>query len=299
MDAAEERLLALAVRQAGCFSLRQARTSGVPARAVSRRVAAGTFLRVQPATYRFAAIPVRDGTPSWAAVLAVPGSAAGGRAALWRLGLLPVPPARPQIVVATGCRPRGLASARVLRSDTVLSTARSVRGMRVVPCAPALVGLLCDEGPRAVDVLDHALQVGAVDLGELADALGLVSGVRGLAGARHLLVVASDGAVSEAERLAGRLLRAAGLSGFEANGRVGRFRGDIVYRAQRVLVEVDGLAVHSGARVFRSDRVRQNLLVLADWTVLRFTWRDLVDSPERVVATVARALGRVPASSGR
>jgi very-short-patch-repair endonuclease len=31
--------------------------------------------------------------------------------------------------------------------------------------------------------------------------------------------------------------------------------------------------------------------VLAGWTVLRFTWRDLVEAPERVVRTVRMALG--------
>ena len=41
---------------------------------------------------------------------------------------------------------------------------------------------------------------------------------------------------------------------------------------------------------FRRDRVRQNRLVAAGWTVVRFTWRDLTERPDYVIATVAAVL---------
>ena len=65
---------------------------------------------------------------------------------------------------------------------------------------------------------------------------------------------------------------------------------DVAFPAARVAIEVDGWAWHSGVDRFRRDRQRQNALVLAGWTVLRFTWHDLTVEPERVVREVRAAL---------
>ena len=57
-----------------------------------------------------------------------------------------------------------------------------------------------------------------------------------------------------------------------------------------VAIEVDGLAVHSGAEAFQKDRKRQNYLILSGWRVLRFTWRDLTEDPERVLTEIREAI---------
>ncbi|MGI8814055.1 MAG: endonuclease domain-containing protein [Pseudonocardia sp.] len=49
-----------------------------------------------------------------------------------------------------------------------------------------------------------------------------------------------------------------------------RYRVDFAFPVARLVVEVDGWAWHSDAARFRSDRARQNALVLAGWAVLRF-----------------------------
>lgn len=59
---------------------------------------------------------------------------------------------------------------------------------------------------------------------------------------------------------------------------------------QRVVIELDGLATHGTARALRADLARQNFLVLQGWTVLRFTWADVLESPDLVVAAVREAL---------
>lgn len=55
-------------------------------------------------------------------------------------------------------------------------------------------------------------------------------------------------------------------------------------------VEVDGYGPHSSREAFQSDRARRNALVLAGWTVLRFTWADVRDRPAAVAAVLRRAL---------
>ena len=65
---------------------------------------------------------------------------------------------------------------------------------------------------------------------------------------------------------------------------------DLAWPDRRVLVEFDG-NVHRDRRVFVDDLRRQNGLVLAGWTVLRFTSADVLGRPWRVLATIRSALG--------
>lgn len=58
----------------------------------------------------------------------------------------------------------------------------------------------------------------------------------------------------------------------------------------RVAIEVDGWAFHSDHEAFQNDRHRQNRLALRGWQVLRFTWLDLTEYPERVIATIQAAI---------
>jgi hypothetical protein len=53
--------------------------------------------------------------------------------------------------------------------------------------------------------------------------------------------------------------------------------------------EFDG-DVHRDRDVFVADVRRQNALVAAGWTVLRFTSADVVGRPHEVVAAIRRAL---------
>jgi hypothetical protein len=64
---------------------------------------------------------------------------------------------------------------------------------------------------------------------------------------------------------------------------------DCVWRAQRLVVELDGRAVHDTTAAFERDRARDRRLHAAGWRVVRVTWRQLRDEPE-VLATDLRAL---------
>jgi hypothetical protein len=64
---------------------------------------------------------------------------------------------------------------------------------------------------------------------------------------------------------------------------------DLAYPPQRLAIELDG-RVHLRQDVWERDRPRQNQLELLGWTVLRFTWRTLVDDPDRIVREIRQAL---------
>ena len=70
----------------------------------------------------------------------------------------------------------------------------------------------------------------------------------------------------------------------------GRRRLDFAYPDLRIAIEVDGYEFHSRYERFEDDRVRANALELAGWLVLRFTWHELVHRPDRVAATIRRAV---------
>ena len=61
---------------------------------------------------------------------------------------------------------------------------------------------------------------------------------------------------------------------------------DVGFPGPKVAIEVDGFAFHSGPVEFQVDRERQNNIALLGWQVLRFTWLDLTEYPQRVLAVV-------------
>ena len=65
---------------------------------------------------------------------------------------------------------------------------------------------------------------------------------------------------------------------------------DFAFVAQRVAIEIDGRAWHTASDRFQNDRSRQNRLVLLGWTVLRFTWADLIERPDEVIRQVCLAV---------
>jgi len=78
------------------------------------------------------------------------------------------------------------------------------------------------------------------------------------------------------------------------NVRVGSYEVDAFWPAQRLVVEVDGYAFHSGRAAFERDRLRDADLQSTGLQVMRVTWRQLVRQPEVVVARLGAALSRRP-----
>ena len=67
---------------------------------------------------------------------------------------------------------------------------------------------------------------------------------------------------------------------------------DFAWRDARLIVEVDGYRYHRSPSVFEDDRERDVTLGLAGWTVLRFTYAQVVRRPAWVAAAVADRLAR-------
>lgn len=65
---------------------------------------------------------------------------------------------------------------------------------------------------------------------------------------------------------------------------------DFLFRSARLVVETDGRATHGARRAFEQDRRRDQLLRLSGWTVIRFTYNQVVNRPDEVLATLTRLL---------
>jgi very-short-patch-repair endonuclease len=59
---------------------------------------------------------------------------------------------------------------------------------------------------------------------------------------------------------------------------------DCLWRAYKVIVELDGYAVHGTRRNFESDRARDRAIHTTDWRVIRITWRQLHEERAELAA---------------
>lgn len=97
---------------------------------------------------------------------------------------------------------------------------------------------------------------------------------------------------SEAEdRLLG-LLRQTALPAPRLNQRLEGLEVDFLWREERLVVEVDGIAFHSTGAAIRRDRRRDARLLAAGYRVLRVTWEQVEAEPLATIAVLAQALAR-------
>jgi very-short-patch-repair endonuclease len=164
-------------------------------------------------------------------------------------------------------------------------------GLRLTSPALTALDLCATVGGEAID---QALRTRATTLNHLQRAMELTVARVGNRTRRQLLLDSRAEPWSEAERSIHRLLRAAGITGWEANKPVVlrdlTFYVDLIFRKLKLVIEIDGRLYHTGAEVFETDRRRQNLLVLDGWCVLRFTWTMIEERPEEVIAMVLEAI---------
>ncbi len=145
------------------------------------------------------------------------------------------------------------------------------------------------------DPIDVALRSKQANLESLTTALTLTSHRRGNADRWRVMLDSRAEPWSRAERLAHRLYRREGITGWSTNAKLvlpgaGTYFLDIAFQRERVAGEVDGWEHHSKADVFETDRLRQNALLLDGWLVLRFTWKMLTTDPDYVVNVTREAL---------
>lgn len=271
------------------ITLDQARQAGLSLRAVQRRVQSGQWRRCARGVYFVEDRAFSDAARIRAAVWGYGSrAAASGLTAAWWHGLTRFAPDVPEVTVPRDSHGRRHGGSRVRRRDLDPADVVGRNGMRVT-CVPLTVVEAAAQSGGGAKLLDNALQR-HVDLNSLWRTHLRNKGRTGAPRSRRLLQAASNGARSEAERLLHNILREARITGWKANYRVGDYRVDVGFPGPKVAIEVDGFAFHSGVDEFQIDRFRQNGIVLLKWQVLRFTWLDLTEYPQRVLAMIRAAI---------
>jgi very-short-patch-repair endonuclease len=169
--------------------------------------------------------------------------------------------------------------------------------MENIPCttwARTLVDLAGVLNARQLGyALERTLELRIFDGDAMDAALETSKGRRGTGSLRDLLTELGDEAPPtrrELERRFLKLVKAARLPRPIVNGYVGELEVDFHWPDRRVVVETDGRGTHVHEIAFHRDRDRDLTLALSDWHVIRLTWRQVVNQPERVVAVLRRRL---------
>ena len=294
----------LAEAQRGVVTRRQVLELGIEAGAIKHRVRTGRLHPLHRGVYLVGHAVPPEGAREIAAVLASgPRAVLSHRSAARVWKLLPYP-ATPTPVEITLVRAHAATRAGIRIHRVRMLARRDVRILSGLPITTPARTLLDLAAVVPTCLLERAIAEAQVRRlvrrRDLLEKLGRNRGRSGTQALRRLLDLDGGPAPtrSEAERRLLRLLRAAELPIPRVNSRVGRYEVDIVWSEQRLVVEFDGFRFHSPRARFERDRARDAELAGGGYTVIRVTWRQLVDSPEAVVARIAQALavrGRISA----
>ncbi|MFN2525908.1 MAG: DUF559 domain-containing protein, partial [Actinomycetota bacterium] len=270
--------------------------AGLSAEAIQRRIAGGTFERLYRGVYRMA-----GAQPSWEQDLfaaqewARPAVVSHRSAAeLWRLDGI----AKGHVDLLTTGNSRRRPGVIVRRTRSLgRNDWRWRTPFRVTTPERTLRDLAAIVNESELEcALESALRLGLTTiervLGKLnehprhgREGCGVLRGLL-IERCRHL--VPND---STLETLWERLARRGELPPYERQFRIwdgdhylGRV--DFAWSHARVAVETDSWKWHFGREAWEQDQRKNNYLQKHGWIVLRFTWRQIVETPDEVIASI-------------
>jgi hypothetical protein len=297
---------ACAASQHGVVARAQLLAAGVPGHAIDHRLRRGRLRRIHHGVYGLGRLRGAYAEEMSGVLAAGEGAllSHGSAGALW--GQLPPRAPDSRIEVSTpGRHSRSRPKVKTHRIDAMQpDEATSLHGIPLTTPARTLLDLAAvlsaGELERALARALRAQQPPAGESGGLEEALvALVERYPGRAGTPHLRFLLEQDALvftrSHAEEVFLAIIQRGGLPPPETNVRVLRFEVDCLFRAARLVVEIDGFRYHGSPAALDRDRTRDQTLNLAGYDVLRFTWKQLDREPDRVLANVAMALGRARA----
>jgi very-short-patch-repair endonuclease len=286
----------IASRQLGLVTAADLATAGLGRGAVARRVAAGRLRLLYRGVFVLGPVLVPRAR-ELAAVLSCGGAAVLSyetAAALW--GMRADHDGDIDVTAVRQLRPRpGIRLHRVRALERQDVTRR--HGIPVTTPARTLLDLATVLDRRSLArALEEAEVLRLVSRRSLTDLLARSRGRRGAAALRRVLELGYEPAFtrSEAEaRLLG-LIRAARLPTPEINARIGGYEVDFLWRAAKLVVEVDGFAYHSTRAAFERDRRKDADLQALGLRTTRLTYRQIAREPEPTIALLAAALSMQP-----
>lgn len=294
----------LAAPRAGIVTRTELVASGWSTSGIDRALASGSLRRIGVGVYRVQGAPWTRQASRLAALAMAGSGAVLARASAAELhGLVDPVPGPHQVLIPHSRRPLGTdpSLTRISRTRTLADVDRvEVNGVPSTSVARTLLDLSPTTEHRALaELAARAIQRHLVTVAEFRDVLDrnpVARGRRGLVRGLELLGDDAERIRSEVEVAALAAIVAAGLPrpevGYAVPGPDGRpiAEVDLTYPSLRLAIEIDGFRWHSTPARKVADEQRQNCLVLAGWTVLRFSAAIVRTEPQVLVRAVRDAI---------
>lgn len=215
-----------------------------------------------------------------------------GRAAAHLLGLLKRPPSSPEILTASQRRPKGVVARRARRTD--LSDGTIWRGIPVTTVPRILVdlaGVISEpELARAVHEAEIRFRIGPGSVEAVLSRRHNWPGARKL---RRVLWGDVPVTLSRLESTFTAVVRDAGLPPPETNRPAGTRRVDCRWTEHRLTVELDSYRYHHTRHSWEQDRQREREARARGDEFRRYTWADVAENPEPMLADLRALLSRL------
>ena len=280
-----------AIGQAGVFTRAQAREAGWADSRQRRLLRDGLWVSVAGSVFRHREIAEGPWQRAWAVALSGRVPSHSTAAAIW--GYAVEDDSCHGIVDHGGGPSRRLIDHRLPLPGNDLVC---IAGMPITSELRTLIDLLCGQRVEAsVGPVTDGLRRGLL---EPFDLTMIARAARGRTGARHARSIAESCAGNPWSvlewRFQGMALSISG--GWRFNVDVWDHRGvigpvDALHEALRIVIELDGKRFHGPDR-FQHDRTRDQRLVAMGYVVLRFTWADLEERPDEVIAVIRRTMAQ-------
>jgi very-short-patch-repair endonuclease len=292
---------ALAARQRGVVARRQLLAAGISATMIGRRRRDGRLHELHRGVYLVGHSVPPALALEQAALLACGDGAVLSHwtaASLWKL--LPHPARRDVCITVPPARRIERPGIAIRRMRLVHRDIRRRHGLPVSSPPRTILDLAAEPGrdqrtgmpPRELEALIAEAQYrGLASEAELRRQVERNRGRRGVHSVATILDFPGGPrrTRSPSERELLSLLRRFGIDGFETNARIGGYEVDFLWRDEKLVVEVDGYAAHSGRLAFERDRLKAATLTANGLRVLPITGRQIRHDPRGVVSRVRRA----------
>lgn len=298
-------IASIAGRQHGVVSRRQLLELGLGESAIETALVRAYLLVLHPGVYAVGHRSLTVHGRWMAATLAGgPGTALSHRSAgqLWGL----VPRSSIEIEVTRPRKFRRRAGIRAHFATLPSDEIRTVDGIPVTSPPRTMLDLAALSTARQLERAFNELEVrGLTDALSVPDLLERHPRRRGTAALRELLASEAPGGITrrELEEAFVGLIDAHGLPRPRFNASLtlrGRFfEVDCMWRRERLVVELDGRAVHGTRQAFEADRERDRILQAEGWRVTRVTWRQVKSDAHAVANDLRRLLDGPTAAADR
>jgi very-short-patch-repair endonuclease len=295
--------------QRGLVTLDQLHGLGLSSDQVLWRVQHELLIRANTNVFRHPVSPVSWEQQVLAATFAAGTEALAARrtsARLWELSTLRT--SRVEIVVERWTRRPRVQGQLIESTDLLPSDAADVQGIPTTAVPRTLIDCASKVGPaRLREMADEAVHRKLMSYEDLLDRFVRLArrGRPGVTTTRALLEqrLGVQLGTNAFETMVLDIIRDHGLPmpvvqhPVIIDGR--KFFLDMAWPEVKRFVECDGWEWHGRPQRHSEDLQRQNILVLAEWKPLRFTWQTVTEQPGLVADEISAAVASRPASNDR